>query len=71
MRRLRISHLTEYRFAQPVTLEPHRLLLRPREGHGIRIESSTFEIFPAAQVTWHRDVFDNRHAAISGSGAVS
>ena len=31
MQRLRISHVTEYRYASPVTLEAHRLLLRPRE----------------------------------------
>lgn len=47
MRRLNINHVTEYLFAAPVALLPHRLLLRPRESHNVRIESSTLEIFPA------------------------
>jgi transglutaminase-like putative cysteine protease len=65
MRRLRIKHLTEYRFAGHVTLQPHRLLLRPREGHDVRIESSRLDIFPLAQIRWHRDVFDNSVAVAS------
>jgi transglutaminase-like putative cysteine protease len=59
MQRLTISHLTEYRYAVSVTLGPHQLLLRPREGHDVRIESSKLDISPAAQIRWHRDVFDN------------
>ena len=59
MQRLTISHLTEYRYAVPVTLGPHQLLLRPREGHDVRIESSKLDIAPVAQIKWHRDVFDN------------
>jgi len=59
VRRLRIEHLTTYQFSEPVTLQPHRLLIRPREGHDVRIESSKLAITPAHQVRWHRDVFDN------------
>lgn len=36
MQRLNVSHVTEYQFAEPVSL-PHRLLLRPREDHNVRI----------------------------------
>ena len=68
MRRLRIKHLTEYRFAAPVSLAPHRLLLRPREGHDIRIAASKLDIFPAALVKWHRDPFDNSVAVASFLG---
>ena len=67
MRRLTISHLTEYRYAVPVTLGPHQLLLRPREGHDVHIESSKLDIFPAAQIKWHRDVFDNSVAVATFS----
>jgi transglutaminase-like putative cysteine protease len=42
-----------------VTLLPHKLLLRPREGHDIRIESAELIIFPAHQLQWQRDVYDN------------
>ncbi|MFO7642006.1 MAG: transglutaminase N-terminal domain-containing protein, partial [Candidatus Competibacteraceae bacterium] len=64
MRRLRIYHLTTYQFSGPVTLQPHRLLIRPREGHDVRIESSKLNITPAHRVRWHRDVFDNSVAVV-------
>ena len=68
MRRLRIKHLTEYQFAARVSLLPHRLLLRPREGHDVRIASSRLDIFPAAVIRWHRDPFDNSVAVASFLG---
>ncbi len=64
MRRLKITHLTEYRFNNPVTLQPHRLLLRPREGAEVHIESSSLRISPAHTVTWHRDALDNSAAVV-------
>jgi transglutaminase-like putative cysteine protease len=64
MRRLKITHLTEYRFFNTVTLQPHRLLLRPREGPEVHIESSALEISPAHTVKWHRDVLDNAAAVV-------
>lgn len=64
MRRLKISHLTEYQFFNTVTLEPHRLLLRPREGADVHIESSSLTISPAHTVMWHRDVLDNAQAVV-------
>ncbi len=67
MRRLKISHLTEYRFSCPVTLQPHRLLLRPREGPEVHIESSVLTISPAHSVKWHRDVLDNAAAVVEFS----
>ncbi|MCP5158818.1 MAG: transglutaminase family protein [Gammaproteobacteria bacterium] len=65
MQRLQIRHLTIYEFSSPVTLQSHRLLIRPREGHDVRIESSTLKISPAHRVKWHRDVFDNSVAVVS------
>lgn len=65
MRRLNISHVTEYLFAEPVTLLPHRLLLRPRENHNVRIESSLLDIFPGHGLQWKRDVLDNSVALVS------
>jgi transglutaminase-like putative cysteine protease len=65
MQRLRIKHLTEYFFAAQVTLNPHRLLLRPREGHDVRIESSRLVITPAHSIKWQRDVFDNSLAVVN------
>jgi transglutaminase-like putative cysteine protease len=65
MQRLRIKHLTEYIFSAQVTLNQHRLLLRPREGHDVRIESSKLEITPAHNIKWQRDVFDNSLAIVN------
>lgn len=59
MRRLKIVHRTRYSFPEPVQLGPHRLLLRPREGHELRIESSLLETTPRASVHWLRDIYDN------------
>jgi transglutaminase-like putative cysteine protease len=65
LKRLRIKHLTEYVFSSPVTLQQHRLLIRPREGHDLRIESSILNISPAYQIRWSRDVFDNSLATVN------
>ena len=59
MRRYKILHRTYYNFSAAVQLEPHALRLRPREGHELRIESSSLEITPPATLRWHRDVEDN------------
>lgn len=59
MRRLKIVHRTYYNFAGTVQLAPHRLLLRPREGHELHIESSTLETSPPAKLHWLRDPYDN------------
>jgi transglutaminase-like putative cysteine protease len=64
MRRLKISHVTEYLFSGPVSLLPHRLLLRPRESHNVRIESAILEIFPGHTLQWKRDVLDNSVAVV-------
>lgn len=59
MQRYKIVHRTYYNFSGSVWLEPHTLRLRPREGHELRIESSTLEISPPATLRWCRDVEDN------------
>lgn len=65
MRRINISHVTEYLFSNSVSLLPHRLLLRPRENHNVRIESSILEISPPHTLQWKRDVLDNSVAVVS------
>jgi transglutaminase-like putative cysteine protease len=54
-----IKHITRYTFDVPVTLGPHRLLLRPREGHDIRIASSSLRVSPEASIRWNRDYYEN------------
>ncbi|MEJ2469859.1 MAG: transglutaminase family protein [Desulfuromonadales bacterium] len=64
MRRLKITHLTEYQYADTVTLQTHQLLLRPREGPEVHIESSALQITPNYRVKWHRDALDNATAMV-------
>jgi transglutaminase-like putative cysteine protease len=56
---LKIHHRTTYRYRQPVSLGPHRLMLRPRESRDLRIVSSDVTVTPAATLTWAHDVFGN------------
>ena len=56
---LRIHHRTSYRYHRPVTLGPHRLMLRPRESRDLRLISSDVRVTPPAVVTWAQDVFGN------------
>jgi transglutaminase-like putative cysteine protease len=59
MKRYRIIHRTYYNYTDTVVLGAHELLLRPREGHDLRIESFLLNITPDAKVYWHRDVEGN------------
>jgi transglutaminase-like putative cysteine protease len=62
--KLRIKHRTTYRYAEEVTFGPHRMMLRPREDHDIRIEKSILEISPAHELRWMRDMNGNCVALI-------
>jgi transglutaminase-like putative cysteine protease len=62
--RIRIHHSTVYEYSQPVQLHRHRLVLRPREGHELRVERMDLRLQPAHQVTWARDVFGNSIALV-------
>ena len=57
--RLYLRHETSYSYSSPVSFSPHRLVLRPREGHDVRLESMTLETFPASSIRWYRDILDN------------
>ncbi|HBR94413.1 MAG TPA: cysteine protease, partial [Opitutae bacterium] len=65
MKKIRIHHITEYTFSTPVELTEHRLLLRPREGHDIRIQSSRLDVSPRAQTKWYRDIYGNSVGLLS------
>ena len=65
MRRIQIRHLTRYHYAEPITLLPHTLHLRPRDGHDIRVQSSRLEINPKFQIRWKRDIYDNSVAVVN------
>jgi transglutaminase-like putative cysteine protease len=65
VQKLQIDHRTVYQFPGPVTLLPHRLMLRPRENHGVRILSSQLQVSPEHTLRWQRDAFDNSVALVS------
>jgi transglutaminase-like putative cysteine protease len=56
---LNVRHRTTYRYRQPISLGPHRLMLRPRESRDLQVISSLVIVAPDAQVTWAHDVFGN------------
>ena len=62
--RLHIEHVTRYAYARPVTFHRHRLVLRPREGHDLRVERMPLTVTPASTVEWIRDVFGNSIALV-------
>jgi transglutaminase-like putative cysteine protease len=69
MRSLIIRHITTYSYAKPVTFGDHRMMLRPRDSHDMRILSTRLTIEPApASVRWLHDVFGNSVAVASFSG---
>ncbi len=60
-----IVHQTTYRFARPVTLHPHRLMLRPRDSHDLRVLDFQLTCAPAADLVWSQDVSGNLCAVAS------
>jgi len=56
---LRIIHETTYNYKTAVRFGPHRLVLRPREGHDVRVEEMRLEIAPEFELEWSRDLFGN------------
>ena len=57
--KLSILHRTTYRYAQPVTFQPHRLMVTPRSGHDLRTLSASLTTSPQATLDWGQDVFGN------------
>ena len=57
---LTIHHKTEYRYDHPVAFGEHRIMLRPRDGHDLRVLSNDLEISPQPMsLRWIHDVFGN------------
>jgi transglutaminase-like putative cysteine protease len=57
---LTINHKTVYRYNRPVAFGEHRIMLRPRDGHDLRVLSSNLDITPQPmRLRWIHDVFGN------------
>jgi transglutaminase-like putative cysteine protease len=64
---LDVRHTTVYRYSRPVALGDHRLMLRPRDSHDLRLIKTNLTFSPAASVRWMHDVFGNSVAIASFS----
>jgi transglutaminase-like putative cysteine protease len=64
---LNVRHTTVYRYSRPVTLGDHRLMLRPRDSHDLRLIKTNLTFSPLAAVRWMHDVFGNSVAIASFS----
>jgi len=64
MRLLTVRHATEYQYARPVTFGQHRLMLRPRDSHDLRLVSAELTLSPPGNVRWMHDVFGNSVALV-------
>ncbi|MFF2322896.1 transglutaminase domain-containing protein [Agrobacterium sp. NPDC058088] len=60
---LNIHHRTTYVFRENVSLMPHRLILRPREGRELRLLRHEIFTSPEAELSWSHDVFGNAIAS--------
>ncbi len=56
---LTVIHTTTYRYRQPVRFDQHRLMLRPRDSHDLRLLDTALSIHPPAEVRWLHDTFSN------------
>lgn len=57
--KLKIFHQTTYRYAAGVSLNPHRLVVTPRNGHTLTTHSRSLQFTPPAACVWMEDVFGN------------
>ena len=71
MRLLTVRHTTTYRYARPVTFGQHRLMLRPRDSHDLRLVSAELTLSPPGDVRWLHDVFSNSVSLVDFQAAAS
>ncbi|TXL69750.1 transglutaminase family protein [Vineibacter terrae] len=63
--RFLLRHTTTYRYANPVMFGRHRLMVRPRDSHEMRLHEATLAITPTpSQTVWQYDVFGNSIALV-------
>jgi transglutaminase-like putative cysteine protease len=64
---LKVRHTTTYRYRSQVRFGDHRLMLRPRDSHDLRLIETDLKFSPPASVRWVHDVFGNSVAIASFS----
>jgi transglutaminase-like putative cysteine protease len=71
MKPLTVRHRTTYRYARPVGFGPHRLMLRPRDSHDLRLVRTELTLSPPANMRWMHDVFGNSVGIAEFTGEAS
>jgi transglutaminase-like putative cysteine protease len=64
MKLLTVRHATTYHYDAPVTFGPHRLMLRPRDSHDLRLVGAELALSPPGKLRWLHDVFGNSVALV-------
>jgi transglutaminase-like putative cysteine protease len=64
MKLLTVRHATTYRYSAPVTFGQHRLMLRPRDSHDLRLVNAELTLAPGGTLRWMHDVFGNSVALV-------
>ncbi len=59
MPRLSIRHETRYEYERPVSFGQHRMLVRPRDGHSLRLIEASLELSPPGATRWTYDALGN------------
>jgi len=59
MRSFSVRHTTVYSYKKPVEFGPHRMMLRPRDSHDLRLKEAWLTCSPPATVAWFHDVYGN------------
>jgi transglutaminase-like putative cysteine protease len=71
MKLLTVRHATKYSYARPVAFGPHRLMLRPRDSHDLRLVAAELTLSPPGNVRWMHDVFGNSVALVDFQAAAA
>ena len=71
MKVLTVRHATTYRYAEPVTFGQHRLMLRPRDSHDLRLIRADLMLSPPGNLRWMHDVFGNSVAVVDFAQAAA
>ena len=63
-----IVHTTVYRYSEPVSFGPHRVMFRPRDSHDLRVLATDLEISPKAYIRMIQDPHSNSVALVQPMG---
>jgi transglutaminase-like putative cysteine protease len=71
MKYLTVRHETRYNYTAPVKFGTHRLMLRPRDSHDLRLVGAELTLSPPGETRWMHDVFGNSVAQVEFGSSVS